>query len=147
MRKYEIKVHVIEAKKYNLNPVEGLIREPRMRWLRMMIQTYWPRALWNYGIPYIAIITEIKASFASNLQGRKPLEALTSDTPDISQFLDFGFYDRVWFREDAVLGETKLGRFIGFSHSVGSLMSYWVLPSSGITTTQTNLQKGTNLEE
>ena len=75
---------------------------------------------------------QLTASFASYLQGRTPLEALTGETPDISQYLDFGFYDRVWFREDAGIGETKLGQFLGVPHSVGSLMSYWVLPSSGI---------------
>ena len=68
----------------------------------------------------------ITASFAADLQGRAPLEALTGETPDISQCLDFGFYDRVWFKEDAGLGESKIGRFLGVSHYIGSLMSYWV---------------------
>ena len=44
------------------------------------------------------------ASFIADLQVRTTLEALTGDTPDISQYLDFGFYDRVWFKEDAGLG-------------------------------------------
>jgi hypothetical protein len=83
---------------------------------------------------------QITASFASNLQGRTPLEALTGETPDISQYLDFGFYDRVWFKEDAGLGEIKLGRFLGVSHHVGSLMSYWVLPASGIPISRTTVQ-------
>ena len=64
----------------------------------------------------------IKALFAANLQGRTPLEALTGEMPDISQYLDFGFYDRVWFKEYAGLGETKLARFLGISHQVGYLM-------------------------
>ena len=38
---------------------------------------------------------------------------LTGETPDISQYLDFGFYDRFWFKEDPGLGETKLARFLG----------------------------------
>ena len=78
--------------------MEGVSRELRRRWFRTMFQTYCPRALWNYGIPYVAKIMKITASFASNLQGRTPLEALTGETLDISQFLDFGFYDRFWFR-------------------------------------------------
>ena len=67
---------------------------------------------------------QITASLAANLQDRTPLEALTVETPDISQYLDFGFYDRVWFKKDAGLGETKLPRFLGVSHQVGCLMSY-----------------------
>ena len=89
---------------------------------------------------------QITASFASDLQKRTPLEALKSETPDISQFLDFGFYERIWLREESIFGEAKLGRFLGVSHSVGSLMSYWVLPSSGILIARTTVQRVTNLE-
>ena len=89
---------------------------------------------------------KITASFASNLQGRTPLEALTGETPDISQYFDFGFYDRVWFKEDTGLGETKLARFLGVYHQVGSLMSFWVLPASGIPMSRTAVQRVTNIE-
>ena len=88
---------------------------------------------------------KITASFAANIQEKTPLEALTRETPDISQYLDFGFYDRVWFKEDAVLGETKLARFLGVSHQVGYLMSYCVLPDSGIPMSRTTVQRVTNL--
>ena len=37
------------------------------------------------------------------LHGRTPLEEVTGKTPDISEYLDFGFYDYVWFRENAGL--------------------------------------------
>ena len=89
---------------------------------------------------------QITASFASNIQGRTPLEALTGETPDISQYLDFEFYDQFWFKEDAGLGETKLERFLGVSHQVGSLISYWVFPDSGIPMSHTTVQRVTNLE-
>ena len=56
-----------------------------------MFKTYCPRALWSYVIPYVANIMQITASFAADLQVRTPLEALTGETPDISQYLDFGF--------------------------------------------------------
>ena len=39
------------------------------------------------------------ASFEADLQGRTPLEALTGETPDISQYLDFGLYARIWIKE------------------------------------------------
>ena len=67
---------------------------------------------------------QIKASFDGDLQGIAPLKALTVETPDISQYLDFGFYDRFWFKEDVGLGETKLERFLAVSHQVRYLMSY-----------------------
>ena len=66
--------------------------------------------------------------------------------PDISYYLDFGFYDRFWFKEDAGIGETKLARFLGVSHQVGYLTRYWFLPSSGIPMSRTKAQRVTNLE-
>ena len=145
MRKYKIKCYVIEANRSNQNPVEGVIIELRRRWFRTMFQTYCPRALRTYGIPYVAKIMHITAFFVSDFQGRTPFEELTGETPDIYQLLYFRLYDRVWFREDAILGDTKLGRFLGVSHSVGSLVSYWVLPSSGIPIARTTVQRVTNL--
>ena len=88
----------------------------------------------------------MKESFAADLQVRTPLEALTGETPEISQYLDFGFYDQVWFKEDAGLGDTKLGRLFGVSHYIGFLMSYWVLTASGIPMSRTTVQRVTNLE-
>jgi hypothetical protein len=34
----------------------------------------------------------------------------------------------VWFRENAGLGETKLGRWLEVSHRVGTLMQGWKKP-------------------
>ena len=83
---------------------------------------------------------------AGKLQGRTLLELLTGETPDISEYLDFGWYDRVWYKEDAGLGETKLGRLLVPSHKVGSLMSYWVFPKSGMPISRTTVQRVTHLE-
>ena len=111
-----------------------------------MFWKYCTRALWRYGIPYIAKIMEITASFAVDLQGRTPLEALTGETSDISQYLDFGFYNWIWSKEDAGLVETKLGGFLGVFNHIGSIMSYWVLTASGIPMSRTTVQQVTNLE-
>ena len=64
------------------------------------------------------------ALFSADLQVSTPLESLTGDTPDIFQYLDFGFYNRVWFKEYAGLREKKLGIFLGVSHNIVSLISY-----------------------
>ena len=146
MRKYDIRGHIAELGRSSQNPVEGCIRELRQRWFRTMFRSYCPWSLWCYGIPHVAKIMKITASFAANIQGRTPLEALTGETPDISQHLDFGFYDWVWFKEDSGLGETKLSRFLGVSYQVRYLMSYWVLPDSGIPMSRTTVQRVTNIE-
>ena len=48
----------------------------------------------------------------------------TGETPDISQYIEFEFYDRYWYNDNAGLGETKLGKWWGVSHRIGSIMSY-----------------------
>ena len=73
---------------------------------REMFRTYCPRQLWSYGYPYIAKITQLTASHAGRLQGRTSLELMTGKTTDISEYLYFGWYVRVWFKEDAGLRET-----------------------------------------
>ena len=69
---------------------------------------------------------QITESFSADLLGRKSFEALTGEIPYISQYLYFCFHDPVWFKEDAGIGETRLGIFLGVSHHIVSLMSYWV---------------------
>ena len=73
MRKYEIKGHVTEKKYPNQNSVEGCIQELRRRWYCTMFRTYCPISLWSYGIPYVANIMQITASFAEDLQVRTPV--------------------------------------------------------------------------
>jgi hypothetical protein len=64
------------------------------------------------------------SSFA--LEGRTPLEQLMGETPDISEYLDFGFYDWKWYKDNTGVGDNMFGRWLGASHRVGNLMSYWI---------------------
>ena len=85
------------------------------------------------------------ASYAGKLQGRTLIEAVSGETPNISENLDFGFYDWVWFKRDAGIGEIELGMFLGISWNTGLLMSYHVLPVSGIPVSRTKVQRVTTL--
>ena len=75
------------------------------------------------------------------------MEQVTGETLDISEYLDFGFYDHVSFWDNAGLGEIQLGRWLGVSHRVGSLMSYWILTKQGTVISRTTVQRITNLEK
>ncbi len=50
------------------------------------------------------------------------------------------------FCSKAGLGEVEIGRWIGASHRDGRLMSYWILPESGIPVSATTVQRMTNNE-
>ena len=86
------------------------------------------------------------SSDAGDLRNRTPLERVTGDTVDISEFLDFGFYDWCWYHENAGLGPTKLGRWLGVADRVGGLMSYWVLTVNSTVIARTTVQQVTSIE-
>ena len=67
-----------------------------------MLKQRVPRKLWDYG--------QRTASWSVFLEGRPLLEVLTGESLDISEYLDFGFYNWCWYLENAGLGELKLGR-------------------------------------
>ena len=112
LRKNDIKQVITPPYRPNLNPVELVIRELRKRWYRSMFRTNCPRSLWNYGLPHFAKLTQLTVSNAANLKGRTPIEAITGETPDISQYLDFSWYCWVWFKENASLSVPKIGTFL-----------------------------------
>ena len=70
------------------------------------------------------------ASDAGVLHGRTGLDKVTGETPVISDFIDFGFYDPFWYKENAGMGKTKMVMWLGVSHQTRSLMSFWVLTPS-----------------
>ena len=55
------------------------------------------------------------------------MQDVTGDTPDISDYLDFGFYEHVSYKENARLGMMAIGRWLGVSHRVVGLVYYWIL--------------------
>ena len=56
-----------------------------------------------------------------------PLEQVTDETPDISEYLDFGFYDQLWYKDNAGLGELLSERWLGVSILTSRLMCYHIL--------------------
>ena len=63
--------------------------------------------------------------------------------PDISEWLDFEFYDLVWYHvatSDITLGNHQLGRWLGLLHCIGSNLSYWILTQSGKVISSTMVQ-------
>ena len=60
-----------------------------------------------------------------------PIRTSYRETPDISEYLDFGFWDRVWYKDDGGLSERKIGRWLGVSHRVGNAMSCYILTQAG----------------
>ena len=43
-------------------------------------------------------------------KGRTPIEIITGNTPEITEYLDFDIYDLVTYKSNAGLGKVELGR-------------------------------------
>ena len=106
-----------------------------------------PRRLWDFVLAWVCKTGNVTVSSSHYAEGRTPLEILTGETPDITEYLDFSPYDCVIFKQNAGLGEPQIGRWLGVSHRVGPLMSYWVLPESGITISCTTVQPLSHLDK
>jgi len=142
----QINFHISQPRRPNENPAEGGIREIKKRWYRIMMKRDVPKRLWDFGIQWVCETKNLTVSSSRYARGRTPLEIITGDTPDITEYLDFGFYDWVYYRSNAGLGPSEIGRWLGLSKRVGPLMSYWILPRSGIPISVTTVQRITNLE-
>ena len=123
------------------NDAERKIGEVKKHWRHRMVKKKVPRRLWDYGLVYEA---EIMSRVSRGPDGRTGIEEITGDTPDISEWLDFDFYDLVWYWDAPHLALTeenpKMGRWLGVSHRVGSDMCYWIINEKGNVLARTTVQ-------
>lgn len=130
------------------NRTEGVIKEVKRHVQRFMSRTRTPKRLWDYCMIYVTDLRNRLALPLPQLQGRTPYEVLTGNTPDISELLQFEWYQPIWIYNSATFPEQKrtIGRWIGVAHRVGQAMCYWVLPPSGIPIARTTVQAITKEE-
>jgi hypothetical protein len=86
------------------------IRELKKRFKHLMQEKKVPKRLWDYGLVHQA---EILSIIARGKDKRPGLETILGQTIDISEWLDFDFYDRVWYwdhkKMDMTEEQAKLG--------------------------------------
>ena len=78
---------------------------------------------------------------------RTSTERVTGETPDISEDVDFQFYDTVWFWDHPHDPDNPyLGKWLGPSHRVGGPMCYYILKENGQVVSRTTVQNLTEEE-
>ena len=147
IRTHDIDYHISEPGMHNQNPVEGVIREIRRKWYRIMIRNKVPQEFWDYGCRWVTEISSLTHSSAGSLEGGIPITQVTGETMDISEYLDFGFYDEVWYKDNAGTAPQEPGRWLGVSQRTGRLMTYHVLNQKGEVVSRSTVQRVTNLEK
>jgi Reverse transcriptase (RNA-dependent DNA polymerase) len=143
-RQYNITVFRTEPHTPRQNKAER-IGETRRRWRSRMAHRSVPLRWWDFGFVYEA---EIMSRTARGPNSRPGIEILTGDSVDISEWLDFEFYDLVWYwHQPGDDNNPRIGRWLGVSHRVGSDMCYWILPVSGHVIARTTVQHITEIEQ
>ncbi|KAL7570573.1 hypothetical protein ACA910_017625 [Epithemia clementina (nom. ined.)] len=140
-RELKIRMRHTEARTPKQNRCKAEIGTLKRLWRSRMTRNHIPRRLWDYGLVYEA---EILSRTARGPEGRTGIEELTGDSVDISEWMDFAFYDLVWFwhypHPDVASPGRELGRWLGVSHRIGSNLCYWILTKKGNVLAQTTVQ-------
>ena len=126
------KIQQRQMEPHTPNRAKATIGEVKKQWRNKMHTKGVPKRLWDYGLVWASEITNW---MARGPEARTPLEAITSNTPNISEWLDFDFYDWCWYWQGPMheLTEDKaeIGRVLGVAHRVGSDLCYWILTVTG----------------
>jgi hypothetical protein len=93
VRKHDIEYHVSEPYQPRQNPVERVVQELQHRWFCTVLQCNVPPRLWDFGYRWCCEIIIRTVNTVYSLGGCTPIEQITGETPDISEYTDFGFYD------------------------------------------------------
>jgi len=102
-----------------------------------------PKCVWDFHIIWEA---QIYSRTVHN-NHTTPLEALTGDTVDISEWTEFEFYDLVvyWDDRENEAGQS-IGRWLGPSHHIGSALWYYILTEKATVLSRTSVQHKTKEE-
>ena len=73
IRKNDIDFHVIEPERHNQNPEEGVIREIRRKWFRVMFRKKVPKKFWDYGMRWVCEIQQRTHLRSNRIDGGIPL--------------------------------------------------------------------------
>jgi len=114
------------------NRAEINIREAKKSIRRLMQCSKTPLPLWDYCATYVAKITSLTSNDIYVLHGRTPYEVVTGNTPKITEYIEFRWYEPVYYYDEANFPNPKLhlARWLGVAHRVGQALCYWMVTKS-----------------
>jgi hypothetical protein len=129
---------------------ELCIREMKKAVRHTLKRTRASKRLWYYCTLYHSELRNFTPHPHFKLHGRIPNEIVTGYLPDISEYLDYSWYETVWYHDqDAPFPETrrKLAKWLGVAHHVGQALCYYILPESGRPIIRSTIQAFTRAEK
>jgi hypothetical protein len=147
-KEHGIKQTIAEPYSPFQNRTEVNIRELKKHVRHLMSRTKTPKRSWDFCSRYVSEICCLTAQPLYSLHGRTPYELVTGNTPDISKYIAFHWYQPVYYYDSTVFPEERelLGRWLGVAHSIGQAMCFWILPKSGVPIAQTTLRAVSDAE-
>ena len=116
------------------NHAESAIRELKKSVHHLMPRIKAPKKLWDFCASYSADIRMMTAHPLYSLQGRMAYEFETGNTPDITEYIKYDWYQLIWYYDSASFPEDKelIGRWLEVMHQIRQALCYWILPETGI---------------
>ena len=108
-----------------------------------------PERLWDYCAELKAKIRCHTAHDIPTLNGKVPKTVVTGNTEDISELVEFGWYQWIYYRDATTsfpLPGEEVGKYLGPYENVGSKMSMWILKQNGEIVSRTTLRTLTDSE-
>ena len=121
---YGIYYHTSNPDLHNQKPGDGVIRELRYKFYLVVLKKRVTSQLWDYGIIWVLEVMSLTHYSENSVNGGIILKNVTVQTVDLSEYPDFSFYDKVWFKDNYSLSLIEPGRWLWISHRKGSLMCY-----------------------
>ena len=116
------------------NAAEAMIKELKKGTGRKMIRTGSPKVLWDDCLELEAKIWSSTARNIFELEGEVPKMVMNGETTNITQLCEFGWYDWVYFHDNAVTypdDKWVLGSWLGPSIGVGPMLCAKLLKGNG----------------
>jgi hypothetical protein len=107
----------------NQNAAEQEIQDVKKEIELLMNRTYTPDNMWPLCAEFVVLLMNHTAR--ASLNNRTPIEKRTGQTPDISKFLAFRWWEPVYFLNK--YGIECLGRWAGVAKHVGDELTYIVI--------------------
>ena len=135
-RDMDVHLQGTEAYKPWTNYAETVVRELKRSAGRMMVKSKAPKNLWDHCMELAALQRSHTAMDIYGLQGQTPEAHLTGETPDISHFVDYEWYQWVKYIDNKSKYPDELevyGKYLGPSNSMGNVYTSKILKPNGQT--------------
>ena len=130
-RTYRIKQRLTEPHSPWQNPAEltgGIIKR---RVKRCMKKSNTPLRLWDYCWEYQCELRSLTATDHIQLDSVTPYEKIHGYAPNIAEYVQFKWFEWIWFNDPDNPDVERLGRWCGPAHNSGQGMSYNIVTNKG----------------